>query len=351
MADGRVLTFAAMAALLGVKAVRGSRGLVRRGKVRSQGDEMLHLAFAMYGDFWPPLVWSVQRGVLEELMRAGGKAGKLMWNDPQAGQVMAVGWQELSGIMVEQRDAGHWACALLSQAPSGQGFDLKRTGLHLVWDPLMQEIGWEGHDLVKGDRIWTDMLDMDDIATLPIYDCDDEGDCRKVRSAAWEPQGSASCVDEGFVGGHWGSEGSGLLITDGVRMLLARRSDRPGRFGVDQPGTWGIPGGAVPVDDRTDRPRSARASAIAETKEELGHLPSHIQIDQKPVAVYKARDGSGFQYSTFVGRIKSEVANRYSPVLNWEHTEWGWFERDDALDLELHPGVRWLLDQRGAKRW
>ena len=153
---------------------------------------------------------------------------------------------------------------------------------------------------------------------------------------------SGTFVDEGLVNGHWGSEGSGLWITDGLRVLLVRRS-----WDSLHPWTWGIPGGAVPVERESRRPRSVLGSAVEESKEELGHLPVGIQIDSTPAAVYRSRDGSGFRYTTFRGAVAREVAGSYVPRLNGEHSDWGWFTRGTALDLDLHPGVRWLFAQKG----
>jgi 8-oxo-dGTP pyrophosphatase MutT (NUDIX family) len=155
---------------------------------------------------------------------------------------------------------------------------------------------------------------------------------------------SPAFVDEGWVNGHWGSEGSGLWITDGPRVLLVRRS-----LDSLHPGTWGIPGGAVPVEAESRRPRSALASAVQETKEELGHLPTGIWIDPKPAAVYRAKDGSGFRYTTFLARVSPGSSRLYVPRLNREHSDWGWHEREAALDLDLHPGVRWFFAQKGIR--
>jgi len=63
----------------------------------------------------------------------------------------------------------------------------------------------------------------------------------------------------------------------------------------------------------------------------------------------RPKDGSAFRYTTFAGRVVPEAANRYVPTLNHEHDDWGWLDREEALDLPLHPGVRWLLAQRGVR--
>jgi 8-oxo-dGTP pyrophosphatase MutT (NUDIX family) len=77
----------------------------------------------------------------------------------------------------------------------------------------------------------------------------------------------------------------------------------------------------------------------------LSRLPMGVRIDEEPLAVYRAEDGSGFRYTTLLARCKPEAVNRFSPILNDEHDDWGWFDLEEALDLDLHPGVRWLLSR------
>jgi len=143
----------------------------------------------------------------------------------------------------------------------------------------------------------------------------------------------AAMVDEGFVDGNWGSRASGILCQapDG-RVLLAKRSDA-----VEDPGKWGIPGGAIPVDEDSGKPMDAKASAIKEATEELGGMPKGSVAGS---VVFHKGD---FTYETFL--FKTEDAD-FKPTLNWEHTEAGWYPLD-KLPKPLHPGVKWALGALG----
>lgn len=140
--------------------------------------------------------------------------------------------------------------------------------------------------------------------------------------------------DEGWVGKHWGSQASGILFRAADQILLLKRAGW-----VDRPGTWGIPGGAVPVSE-TGEPMDPKASAFKETEEEIGGIPPHQDAGQ-PVVF---RDGK-FRYQTYPVRVDHEFA----PLLNNEHVDFQWIGTDEALKLpDLHPGVRWMLERGGS---
>ena len=151
--------------------------------------------------------------------------------------------------------------------------------------------------------------------------------------------GSTVFRDEGMVGGHWGSAGSGLLLTTGTKVLLAFRSG-----GVREPMTWSYPGGAIPVNEHGER-RDALSSAKIEFREEMGRLPPM----QGPIGVYVYRDGD-FTYTTFVMKVRPS-AERTDFRLNWENIDWAWFERDELEDLELHHGTEVALDELEGCLW
>lgn len=132
--------------------------------------------------------------------------------------------------------------------------------------------------------------------------------------------------DVGFVDGKWGRAGSGLLFTTGETILLLKRSGS-----VEQPGTWGIPGGAIPEED--GKLMDALTSARKEAGEEGGSLPKHKIVDK-----YVFRDGS-FTFTTFVARVDRQ----FTPLLNWESDAYDWVSRDEVHKLRLHPGVTELL--------
>lgn len=142
--------------------------------------------------------------------------------------------------------------------------------------------------------------------------------------------------DEGFVGQRWGRQGSGLILTTGSSILLLHRSDQ-----VEEPGTWGLPGGAVPVDTETGQPDDLLLSALREAEEELGSIPPHQIVDQ-----YVYHEPSGFSYTTFIGLVSSVVLNTWRPRLNWENNAYGWFGLLELDHLDLHFGLVDLLQHK-----
>lgn len=133
--------------------------------------------------------------------------------------------------------------------------------------------------------------------------------------------------DEGFVGDYWGSAGSGILFRHNDKILLLKRA----RW-VEQPGTWGIPGGAIPVDEN-GKPMDAWESAKKEVTEEIGMFPA----DGKQVDKIVYRDGK-FQYTTFIVEVQKE----FEPKLNNEHTAFVWAD-SKQLPTPLHFGVLYVL--------
>ena len=105
--------------------------------------------------------------------------------------------------------------------------------------------------------------------------------------------------------GRWGNAGSGILFTTGRRILLLHRSPD-----VLEPGTWGIPGGAVPQSDDGSF-MDFYESAKKETKEELGSVPAHTVVDEY---VYEEE---GFIYTTYIAKVSEKDAEYLSPLLNW----------------------------------
>ena len=140
-------------------------------------------------------------------------------------------------------------------------------------------------------------------------------------------ESSTEYHDEGHVGDHWGSQASGVLFLCEDRVLLLYRSP-----GVLDPNCWGIPGGAVPVD-QAGNPKDIKQSALDEAEEEMGGLPQHLDTGKK--TVFKK---GKFKFTTFL----IEVAEEFSPVLNWENTDARWFPLED-LPGDIHPGVKWSI--------
>ena len=139
--------------------------------------------------------------------------------------------------------------------------------------------------------------------------------------------------DEGYVNGHWGTRGSGVLfVAPGRRFLLLRRSQK-----IHKPGLWGLPGGAVPVD-KQGRYQDDWISAKREVLEEAGH-----RVRGKPLLVLRNVTPDGFVFTTFV----LQAPKVFPAKLSWEHDDWRWVTRKEAQALPLHPGIKGVLDLSG----
>jgi len=139
-----------------------------------------------------------------------------------------------------------------------------------------------------------------------------------------------SFEDEGWVGEYWGRAGAGILFTTGAKILLLKRSPY-----VDQPGDWGIPGGALPVDS-SGKPMNPLKGALKEVKEEVGTVPGHRIEDR-----FVYRDGQ-FRFTTFIAKVTEE----FTPRLNWENSDSEWVTEDELRGKKLHFGVKALLKSK-----
>lgn len=137
----------------------------------------------------------------------------------------------------------------------------------------------------------------------------------------------------------WGLAGAGTLYycPQDNTVLLLERSSR-----VEDPGMWGIPGGAVQEgyyeegQDSPEYPEEVlRDVAFGETEEELGHLPDHDKEDGRHTTV-----NNKFPYTTFLLVVTQQQKLQISRniQLNWENDNFEWF-RVDFLPENIHPGV------------
>lgn len=122
-----------------------------------------------------------------------------------------------------------------------------------------------------------------------------------------------------------GSQGAGILFLcpSSGRILLVKRSQE-----VNEPGTWGIIGGAI---DPGENPLEA---ALREAEEEIG-VSSTRGLRLVPAFVFSQGD---FRYHNFLGVVPKE----FEPRLNWEADGYVWASLD-GLPGNLHFGVKALL--------
>jgi 8-oxo-dGTP pyrophosphatase MutT (NUDIX family) len=128
--------------------------------------------------------------------------------------------------------------------------------------------------------------------------------------------------------GYWGNQGAGCLFVakSTGRFLLAHRSVH-----VEQPGTWGVFGGAI------DSGEDPAAAALREAEEESGY---NGKIKMIPMYVFNAERGGKvvFKYFNFLAIVPDEFA----PHLNWESQGFKWCDFGN-WPSPLHFGVLKLL--------
>jgi 8-oxo-dGTP pyrophosphatase MutT (NUDIX family) len=134
---------------------------------------------------------------------------------------------------------------------------------------------------------------------------------------------AAALRDTGF----WGRAGAGAIIVaaDTGRILLPHRS-----ASVEQPGKWGVWGGAI---DSGEDPSSAARREVAE---EAG-APEVLKM--VPLHVFSRGD---FKYHNFLAVVQSE----FEPRLNWETQGYRWVGYGD-WPSPMHFGLKALVDRSG----
>jgi hypothetical protein len=145
----------------------------------------------------------------------------------------------------------------------------------------------------------------------------------------------------------WGRQGAGILFFCKDQILLLKRSEH-----VEEPGTWGTPGGAFGGDAYVDSEERFKTrtdlneyweAALEETEQELGSIPRSVfktgEFDHVVFAEGNRR------FVTFFVRISPQTRSKWDLVLNWENDEAEWFNVGDFPD-PLHYGVKYIIDER-----
>jgi 8-oxo-dGTP pyrophosphatase MutT (NUDIX family) len=140
----------------------------------------------------------------------------------------------------------------------------------------------------------------------------------------------------------WGKAGAGILFFCQGQCLLTLRSTI-----VEEPLTWGVPGGSVSWEQYVDPSEEHSVSlnidtyfsgALKEVTEELGSIPENLKVFDE--VIY--REGS-FTYVTFL--VSIPLKDNWNIVLDRENLDAKWFPVD-ALPPDLHFGVKYIMEQR-----
>lgn len=131
--------------------------------------------------------------------------------------------------------------------------------------------------------------------------------------------------------GFFGKQGAGVLFQDVAthKILLVKRSNL-----VEQPGTWGLVGGAIDQDE------NVRMAVAREAMEEVS-----VVIDPWALKELYQFKAPGFTYHNYLLRVEM-----FKPVLNWEAVDFGWFDMDSLGNWEtIHFGMRAILNDLAAR--
>jgi 8-oxo-dGTP pyrophosphatase MutT (NUDIX family) len=165
----------------------------------------------------------------------------------------------------------------------------------------------------------------------------------------------------------WGKAGAGMMIVcpdDNTALLLLRAS------WVDQPGTWGVPGGAVSgtegwreygdegTGEAKDYSDVSWATAVKETEEELGVNFDSVPHEKAGQTVFKKGD---FTYTTYIVAVTKEVKDmiaRKASFADAESVDMKWFKLDDLMNYKqiedlrkkLHFGVQYVMENYPKKQ-
>ena len=129
----------------------------------------------------------------------------------------------------------------------------------------------------------------------------------------------------------WGRSAAGLFIVsrDTNHVLLTLRSAH-----VNEPHTWGLPGGRCEGDEST------LDCAVREVREET-QFRGPLAVMNEPVFTYREPD---FAFDNYLAFSDSE----FKCKLDWENDDYGWFSLEE-LPAPLHFGTEELLAKARQK--
>ena len=118
----------------------------------------------------------------------------------------------------------------------------------------------------------------------------------------------------------------GVAIVSEGQVLLVKRSETAGKY----PNFWAVPMGGV------EEGETFREGAARELKEE-----TMLDINPKSlVYLGTVKDG---KYNRFCKIYKAEMNGKPKPTLDHEHTDWGYYDKDN-LPRPIEERMRQILE-------
>lgn len=135
--------------------------------------------------------------------------------------------------------------------------------------------------------------------------------------------------------GRWGKGAAGVLVISSEHptpeFLLFKRSEQ-----VEESGKWSFPGGAIKVNSNGELTPSLN-TAIQELREEAS-LPRG-SLCTTPIVYTK----DNYFYHTYCLDLLYGK-DGYQPKLNWENSDWKWFNKEEILNNpSVHEGVIFVI--------
>lgn len=127
---------------------------------------------------------------------------------------------------------------------------------------------------------------------------------------------------------------AGILLGYRGRIFLGLRSGR-----VSQPGTWAFPAGTCEPGEEEWK------CAWREFGEEFGPLPSFPVCVRRRILV----EGPDCTFTAFVVEASPGWVDRWTPRMNDEHVQCGWFPVR-SLPSPVHPGAAKALMALATKK-
>lgn len=139
----------------------------------------------------------------------------------------------------------------------------------------------------------------------------------------------------------WGKQAAGVYIIcpKTKRILLTLRSSR-----VLEPNTWGIPGGALNINDFGIEEYHDDTPILAVKREVMEEVGYGGEINIRPSILFSEEN---FKFHNFIGTVPDE----FKAVLNWENSDAKWLTIDELLKISpKHFGVSWFLSNGGLEQ-